>query len=130
MKNQEYKWRNLAPILCRQRVIIEATVNHLLDEDEIKDLMVKLSVAVEMQPLQKPFAYPAIKNNLLVGYGGWIHWITSGCHVYSYDKEWTENGLYLVSVDCYTCKPFSAIKAVEFVKSFLNAVEITLLEIS
>ncbi len=118
------KFKNLAPLLCRQRIKIEANVNYLVSPEEIKDYMVKLSQVVDMTLLSEPFAYPAHKDGNLVGYGGWIHWVTSGCHVYSYNKEWTKNGYHFITVDCYTCKPFSAQKAVQFTKEYFKVVEI------
>lgn len=119
------KFKNLAPLLCRQRIKIEANVNHLVSPEEIKDYMIKLSEIVEMTLLSEPFAYPAYKDENLVGYGGWIHWVTSGCHVYSYDKEWTKNGYHFITVDCYTCKPFSVEKAVEFTRSYFRTIEVS-----
>lgn len=126
---QSNLWRNLAPQLCRQRVVIEASVDHLAEEAEIKDYMQKLSEVVAMHVLEKPMAYPAVIDNELVGYGGWIHWVTSGCHVYSYTKEKTKNGFDLITVDCYTCKPFSVEKALEFTKKYFNAIEIVAREV-
>ncbi len=117
------KWRDLAPLLCRQRIKIEANVDYLANEEEIKDFMWKLSKIVKMNVLQNPFAYPAMKGKKLVGYGGWIHWVTSGCHVYSYDKKFTKNGHHFITVDCYTCKPFSVEKAFEFTKKYFNTEE-------
>lgn len=122
--NQNSNWRDLAPLLCRQRLTIEGTLDRLVGEDEIKDYLLKLSVVTDMQLLQPPFAHPAIKNDELVGYGGWVHWVTSGCAVYSYDKVFTKNGFDLITVDCYTCKPFSVEKAVAFTAEYFKTLEI------
>lgn len=127
-KNTSNTWRDLAPLLCRQRLTIEAKVDRLIGEDEIKNFLLKLSVEVDMQLLQEPFAHPAIKLGKLVGYGGWAHWVTSGCAVYSYDKWFTQNSFHLITVDCYTCKPFSVEKAVEFTKRYFKTIEIVFRE--
>ncbi|MBP7831543.1 MAG: 50S ribosomal protein L11 methyltransferase [Candidatus Pacebacteria bacterium] len=126
---KKMKWVNLAPKLCRQRVQIECNIDRLVGRAEIKDYMIKLSEVTKMHVLQKPFTHPAIKNNKLVGYGGWIHWVTSGCSVYSYDKTWTKNGHYFLTIDCYTCKPFSVVAAVKFTKEYFGVSEIVWKEV-
>lgn len=126
--NQNNNWRDLAPLLCRQRLTIEGTLDRLVSEAEIKDYLLKISVVTDMQLLQEPFAHPAIKSSELVGYGGWAHWVTSGCAVYSYDKEFTKNGFYLITVDCYTCKPFSVEKAVQFTAEYFKTIEVVFRE--
>ncbi len=123
IKKSNYK--NLAPLLCRQKVTIEGNLDRLVGEEELKDYLLKLSEVVDMQILQPPFAHPAIKNDTLVGYGGWVHWVTSGCAIYSYDKQFTKSGFYLIDIECYTCKPFLLEKAVEFTKNYFQVIEIS-----
>lgn len=113
--------RNLAPKLIRQRIIIEAITDHLVKPCEFKDYLVKLSKVVRMRPLSAPFAYPA--ENM--GYGGWIHWVTSGAHIYSYPTEVTGRVGHLLTIDAYTCKPFSVKKAVDFTKKYFKIKKIT-----
>jgi S-adenosylmethionine decarboxylase len=123
-------WKNLAPDLCRQRVIIEAVTDHCVTEKEIIDYLWKLSKVVNMNVLQDPFSYPAHDTSGgLIGYGGWIHWATSGAHVYSYGKEWTGTGKHLFTVDCYTCKPFSCEAATEFTRDYFKSEEIVWKEV-
>lgn len=77
-----------------------------------------LSKAVKMKALRKPHAYVAGD----MGYGGWIHWATSGAHFYSYPAEHTHpTNPPLFTVDAYTCKPFSARKSVAFTRRYLKA---------
>ena len=120
MNNLNSEWRNLAPGLIRQRVVIECTTSKVVGMEEIKDYLVKLSDVLAMRPLSAPFAYPAED----MGYGGWIHWITSGAHVYSY----TTNPP-LLTIDAYTCKPFSVEKAVQFTQKYFDVQEIVWKEI-
>jgi hypothetical protein len=123
------EWKNLAPNLVRQRCIIELNTDHLIREEEIKDYLVKLSEVVQMRLLQEPFAYPAIVDGLYVGDGGWIHWATSGAHVYSYVPEFTKTGKPLFTVDAYTCKCFSLEKAAAFTKEYFGTTEIVWKEV-
>lgn len=110
------QFKNIAPKLCRQRIIFETPTNHLVMPKEFKDYLVKLSKVVGMRALSKPFAYPA--ENM--GYGGWIHWVTSGTHIYSYPKEVTGINTPILTIDAYTCKPFSVKKMVDFTVKYFN----------
>ncbi len=113
-------WKNLAPNLVRQRLLIEGTSKEVVGPEEIKSYLLKLAEVTEMEILSGPFAYPAHG----IGYGGWIHWVTSGAHFYSYSTEPP-----LFTVDIYTCKSFSAEKAVEFTREFFGALELVWKEI-
>lgn len=118
-------WRNLAPNLVRQRIIIECTTPEVVGEEKIKSYLVELSKTVDMKALSEPFAYPAVgTDGKFKGYGGWIHWVTSGAHVYSYTTEPP-----LFTADAYTCKPFSVNDAVEFTRNYLKAKEIVWKEV-
>ena len=113
-------WKDLAPGLVRQRVVIECTTPELVGPGEIKDYLVKLSQTVNMKPLSEPFAYPATgRDGTFMGWGGWLHWVTSGVHVYSYPTIPP-----LFTVDAYTCKPFSVDEAVEFTRDYFKTIEI------
>lgn len=122
-------WKNLAPNLIRQRIIIELLTNYTVGPDEILDYLTKLSETVGMHMLSTQ-VYEAVINEEFVGYGGWIHWVTSGAHVYSYTIERTKtNGKALFSVDAYTCKPFSIEAAVQFTKDYFKINEIVWQEV-
>ena len=114
------EWKNLAPNLVRQRVIIECTTNTIVKPEQIKSYLVELAKITKMEVLSKPKAYSAHD----MGYGGWIHWKSSGAAVYSYPTN-----LPLLTVDCYTCKPFSAKVAAEFTKKYFKAIEMVYQEV-
>lgn len=114
------EWKNLAPNLVRQRVIIEGTTKEIVTPKKIKEYLNELAKVCDMEKLSEPEAHSAHD----MGYGGWIHWKSSGAAFYSYPTNPP-----LFTVDCYTCKPFSAEKAVEFTKKFFNAIEIVYKEI-
>ena len=113
-------WKNLAPNLVRQRIIIEGTTKEIVGPEKIKEYLMALSKVVNMTVLSDPVAYSAHDD----GYGGWIHWKTSGAHFYSYHENPP-----LFTVDCYTCKEFSVKKAVDFTKKYFNTIEIVWKEI-
>lgn len=73
-------WKNLAPNLIRQRIIIEGTTEKIVEPEQIKDYLLKLAEITNMEVLSEPKAYTAHD----MGYGGWIHWKSSGAAFYSY----------------------------------------------
>lgn len=114
------KWKNLAPGLVRQRLIIEGTTVKIVEPEKIKEYLNELANICDMEKLSGPYAYTA--HNM--GYGGWIHWKTSGAAFYSYPTNPS-----LFTVDCYTCKPFLVEKAAKFSKEFFNALDLVWKEV-
>lgn len=112
--------KNLAPDLTRQRVIIEATTEKIVKPKEMKDYLNKLAEVTKMEKLSGPYAYSAHD----MGFGGWIHWKSSGAAFYSYPTNPP-----LLTVDCYTCKPFSPKEAAEFTKKYFNTIDIVWKEV-
>ncbi len=118
------EWKNLAPKLVRQRLIIEATTDVFIDDmNQISEYLKQLTTVVGMTAMQDPFVYTAHED----GYGAWQHWKTSGASFYTYPAR---NGdKPLLTLDCYTCKPFNVEKAVSFTKNFWNTTEIVWKEV-
>jgi len=114
------EWKNLAPNLVRQRVIIEGTTEKIVVPEKIKEYLDELAKITGMEKLSGPYVYTAHD----MGFGGWIHWKTSGAAFYSYPTNPP-----LFTVDCYTCKPFSAEKAAEFTEKFFNTIELVWKEV-
>lgn len=114
------EWRNLAPHLVRQRVIIEGTTEKIVEPEQMKGYLSELAKVAKMEPLSRPKAYSAHD----MGYGGWIHWRSSGATFYSYPTTPP-----LFTVDCYTCKPFSVEEVAEFTKKYFNAIDLVWKEV-
>lgn len=113
-------WRNLAPNLVRQRVVIEGTTEKIVEPEQIKEYLNALAEFTGMEKLSEPQAYSAHD----MGYGGWIHWKTSGGAFYSYPTSPP-----LFTVDCYTCKPFSAEGAAKFTEKYFKAIDLVWKEV-
>ena len=113
-------WKNLAPTLIRQRLIIEGTTEKIVEPEQMKAYLLELAKITDMEILENPVAYTAYD----MGFGGWIHWKSSGAHFYSYPTKPP-----LFTVDTYICKPFSVEKVIEFTKKYFNAKEIVWKEI-
>lgn len=121
----QHEWKNLAPGLVRQRIVIECTTPEVVSPEQMKEYLRQLSKTVDMKPLSDPFVYAAPgSDGKFMGWGGWQHWVTSGAHAYSYPTEPP-----LFTVDAYTCKPFSVEKAVEFTRNYLKAKELVWMEV-
>lgn len=114
------QWKNLAPNLLRQRVVIEGTTEKIVEPEQIKSYLLALAEITKMEVLEEPQAHTA--HNM--GYGGWIHWKSSGAAFYSYPTNPP-----LFTVDCYTCKPFSAEEAAEFTRKYFKAIELVYKEV-
>lgn len=125
-KTVESEWRNLAPGLVRQRLIIEATTPTIAEPPELIRYLNELARVSNMDVISGPYAHTAHE----LGFGGWVHWRTSGAHVYSYPagQVWG-NEHPLVTVDTYTCKPFSILEVVDFTRDFFKVIELVYREI-
>lgn len=113
-------WKDLAPNIIRQRLIIEGKSKNLISDKQIKEYLSKLSDELNMNTLIEPIAHLSEKY----GWSGWMHWDSSGVHFYAWDKPFP-----FFSVDIYTCKKFSEKKAVDFTKEFFNTKEIVWKEV-
>jgi len=112
--------KNLSPSIYRQRVIIEGTCKDKITAIQIKKYLTKLSLELGMKTLLPPVTHLSEQY----GWAGWIHWDSSGCHFYAWDKPFS-----FFSADVYTCKRFDTQKAVAFTKKFFNTIEISFKEV-
>lgn len=109
-------WRDLAPHIHRQRLVIEGVPSAPIDDDGIRQYLARVTDVTEMTPLMEPVTHRSDRY----GWAGWTHWETSGAHFYA----WDDPQLFF-SVDIYTCKPFDAATVIEFTRDFFDATEIT-----
>lgn len=122
----ECAWRNLAQNITRQRLIVEATTPKIVVPSQIKPYLIELARVSNMEIIGGPFTRTAHE----CGYAGWVHWKTSGCHLYSYPTNvWGGNNRPLLTVDTYTCKPFSVPEVIEFTRDYFKPMELVWQEI-
>ena len=105
-------WRELAPEILRQRLVIEGIPALPVDDEQIRSYLSSLSREVDMVQLIEPVTH----RSDLYGWAGWIHWETSGAHFYA----WEQPQLFF-SVDIYTCKAFDPDLAVAFTADYFAA---------
>lgn len=106
--------KDLAPTICRQRLVVEGYPATAITAGEITAYLTELSAVLDMTPLMEPVTH----RSELYGEAAWIHWETSGAHFYAWEQP-----ILFFSVDIYTCKPFTVTDAVEFTAASFNATE-------
>jgi S-adenosylmethionine decarboxylase len=106
------EWRDLAPDILRQRLVIEGVPARPVDDEQIRRYLSALSREVDMVQLIEPVTHRSDQY----GWAGWIHWETSGAHFYAWERP-----RLFFSVDVYTCKAFEVETAVSFTRDFFSA---------
>lgn len=119
-KDEMCQWRNLAPRLYRQRLIIEGTTKEIVKPEQIKSYLEDIAQVTQMEVVSGPFAYSAHE----MGFGGWVHWKSSGAHFYSYPTKPS-----LFTVDIYTCKKFNNNDVLEFTRYYFTPLELVWKEV-
>ena len=107
--------RDLAPEICRQRMVVEGLCREPISAEAITGYLSQLSKSIDMVELMEPVTH----QSPLYGWAGWIHWETSGAHFYAWDQP-----RLFFSVDIYACKPFSESAVVELTREWFDATEI------
>jgi hypothetical protein len=104
-------YRDLAPMIHRQRLVVEGTCARPIDDATIRTYLSELSVITDMRTLIEPVTH----RSPMYGWAGWIHWETSGAHFYAWEQP-----LLFFSVDIYTCKAFAAEDVIRFTERFFE----------
>lgn len=106
---------DLAPMICRQRLVVEGTCESPIGDREIRTYLSRLTDACEMQLLLEPITHRSDRY----GWAGWVHWEASGAHFYAW-----ETPMLFFTVDIFACKAFDAERIVQFTKDFFDAPEV------
>jgi S-adenosylmethionine decarboxylase len=110
---------DLAPEICRQRLVVEGLCKEPIEAESISAYLSQLSKTIDMVALMEPVTH----QSPLYGWAGWIHWETSGAHFYAWDVP-----RLFFSVDVYACKPFSAAAVVDLSRKWFDATEVVFRE--
>lgn len=106
---------DLAPMITRQRLVIEGIPKQPITDEAITEYLSHLSKVLKMKTLLAPITHRSDK----FGWSGWIHWETSGAHFYAWEKP-----MLFFSVDIYTCKKFKVEDAVRFTEHYFAATKV------
>jgi S-adenosylmethionine decarboxylase len=112
---QTKDFRDLAPTITRQRLVVEGYPTFVITDAHIKDYLQKISVVTDMITIIEPVTHVSD----LYGWAGWIHWETSGAHFYSWERP-----ISFFSVDIYTCKAFDPAAVVAFTKDYFQTTDL------
>jgi hypothetical protein len=105
-------YRDLAPEILRQRLVVEGTCSRSIDADAITRYLNGLSTVCDMSVLLEPVTHRSDRY----GWAGWVHWEASGAHFYA----WEHPRLFF-SVDVYACAPLPAREVVAYTRTFFDA---------
>ena len=105
-------WKELAPSIHRQRMIIEGTLLNALKPEDMSAYVMKITKVLNMTYVTAPI----LNYDEKYGWCAYMHWKESGIHMYAWDNHKPP----FFSIDIYTCKKFDPSEAVEFTKIFLG----------
>ena len=111
---------NLALEIYRQRLVIEGYCQEKVTSEKICHYLNSLGKELGMKVLLEPMTNKSSKY----GWAGWVHWESSGTHVYAWDEPKP-----FVTCDIYPCKKFDVQKAVDFTKEFFEMTEVDFREV-
>ena len=106
------RFKDLAPEICRQRMVLEGTLHNAFSPDDQIKYCKDISKLLKMTPVAEPF----INNAEEYGWCCFMHWKESGMHIYSWDNRDPK----FFSIDIYTCKKFSPLEVVCFTDEFFG----------
>ena len=105
-------WKDLAPEICRQRIVIEGTLHNPFKAEDMDRYCREMTRVLNMTEATAPFC----NYDPDYGWCAYVHWKESGMHVYA----WDDRKPPFFSVDIYTCKSFNPEHAVNYTKEFLG----------
>tara|TARA_B100000959_G_C14925621_1_gene601386 strand:- start:1256 stop:1609 length:354 start_codon:yes stop_codon:yes gene_type:complete len=105
-------WTDLAPDICRQRLIVEGTLNNIFLPEDLTQYAREMSSVLNMELLTSPILHHEPKYGWCV----FVHWKESGMHIYTWEGRLPK----FFSVDIYTCKTFDPMDAVRYTEEFLG----------
>ena len=106
------KFKDLAPDICRQRMVLEGTLHNAFAPAEMARYCKEISSLLKMTPVSEPVTDFAQEY----GWCCFMHWKESGMHIYS----WEHRDPKFFSVDIYTCKSFTPMNVVAFTDEFFG----------
>ena len=105
---------DLAPTIIRKRLVVECITKEIIDQQKIKDYMIKLSDVMNMTIV----SMPVTNYEKQYGFSAYMCWKESGMHVYTWSK--TDQRPNFISIDIYTCKDFNVKDVINFTKNIFS----------
>jgi S-adenosylmethionine decarboxylase len=108
----ESKFKDLAPDICRQRMVVEGTLRNAFSSENMKTYCKEISTILNMTPVSEP----KIDHAEEYGWCCFMHWKESGMHIYGWDNR---NPPFF-SIDIYTCKSFNPMDVVRYTEQLFG----------
>ena len=108
-------WKDIAPDILRQRLIIEGIPSRNIFNSQIKEYLEGLTKALDMEK----HSGPSLSHHAEYGLCAHLHWVTSGVHMYTWEEN-SKRPTPFFTVDIYTCKAFKEEDAVEYTKQYFE----------
>ena len=105
-------WKDLAPDICRQRIVIEGTLHNPFTAEGMTTYCNEVTRVLNMAPVTAPVC----NYDPDYGWCAYMHWKESGMHIYG----WDDRKPPFFSIDIYTCKKFDPMDAVRYTKEFFG----------
>lgn len=105
-------WIDLAPEICRQRMIIEGILYNSFPPKSMERYCEEISKVLDMTPVSAP----QLSFEEKYGWCCFMHWKESGMHIYS----WENRSPKFFSIDIYTCKKFNPEHAINYTQEFFE----------
>ncbi|HUB94016.1 MAG TPA: S-adenosylmethionine decarboxylase [Verrucomicrobiae bacterium] len=112
--------KDLAPQITRQRLVLEATYDRKLTEEDIRNYLLEVASKLDLRTYGDPIIHSPSGDGKEEnqGFDAFVPLIDSGISLYVWTNE------KFLSCVMYTCKEFSVEDAVSFTKDFFNATEL------
>ena len=110
---------DLAPDICRQRLIIEGTLHDVFLPEDMTVYCKDITKVLNMTAVTAPIC----NHDPKYGWCAYMHWKESGMHVYGWDDRVPR----FFSIDIYTCKAFDQKHVINFTEEFFkdNLIKLT-----
>ncbi|MAH45264.1 hypothetical protein CMI37_05515 [Candidatus Pacearchaeota archaeon] len=115
----EHVWEDLAPDICRQRLVIEGTLHNVFLPEDMTRYCHEITKVLNMTEVTSP----ACNHDPHYGWCAYTHWKESGMHIYAWDNRDPK----FFSIDIYTCRKFNPRHAIDYTEEFFgdNLIKIT-----
>lgn len=112
--------KDLAPRITRQRLLIEATYDRELSEQDIHDYLLTVASTLSLRTYGDPIIHSPSGDGKEEnqGFDAFVPLIDSGISLYVWTNE------KFLSCVMYTCKEFSVEDAIAFTKDFFHTTEL------
>ena len=105
-------YKDLAPDIYRQILLVELETPAVITEDQMQRYFTLLGRTLDMVIDSDPLTRDVPEYGLT----GWVHWITSGSHGYTWHNRSPVFSSYII----YSCKAFDTFRAVMTTRDFFG----------